>query len=572
MSQPNFGVLDTDAPALEAPGWDTPFRFAILGDFSGRANRSADETTDEIRERHGHKIDRENFDEVLGSLNVGLDLDLKGGKIEMAFGSLDDFHPDEFVPKVERFDDCSTAKEKAALLSQILHHPDFQALEATWRGLDWFLRKAWTSENGVEILVYDLSRAEFELCLNGDDDLTHSPLYHWLVEKAMQGYNAQPWGALIGLFDFEQSADAAQLLGRMARIARSASAPFLTGIAGKVWEKTYKLAKDDAEAWESLRAQPEAALLGLACPGFLVRPPYGAGTKPIDKFAYEEYVASKTPPKYLFANAGLACGALLAKSFTKKNWSFKPGADLALDGMAMHVTRDADDEEVLTTVGAWFAQPIVDKLVKQGFMPLRGVKGKNSVELARFLPVSSPPKELPAADLVGSWGQKALKGVPRTPTKMKVGDFGIAVATAASDGGVSVGKRGGGKAKSIHDDPDAQDAAVDALEAEIKAAKEAAEGGSSSSDPFASDSSSSDPFASDPFASDSPSETPSDVDPELAALMAGGDSPAEPAATEEMDPELAALMAGTESPPAEPAATEEMDPELAALLKQMEGN
>jgi type VI secretion system ImpB/VipA family protein len=578
----NLGTLETDAPALEAPGWDTPFRFAILGDFTGRANRGLTEAPDEIVNRKGKKIDRENFDEVLADFAPQLSLELdgfKGGPVELSFQTLEDFHADHIVAKVERFEDYTAAKDRVALLSAILHHADFKALEAAWRGLDWFLRKAWTGENGVEVLLYDLAESELSDCVNGADDLSQSPLYAWLVEKAQKGYNAQPWGALIGLYSFTPSAAHAQVLGRIAKIARHASAPFLAALGAPVWEKTYKPDKDDAAAWEALRKEPAAAMLGLTAPGFLLRPPYGVGTKPVEKIAYEEFKSTKDAAHYVLGNPALFCGALLAKSFTKKNWQFKPGSVLELDQMPMHVARDEDDQEVLVTVGVWMMQKSIDQLTKQGFMALRGVKGRNHVQLNRFLPLANAPVDQPSADLIGSWGQKALKGVPRTPSKPQVGvktdmmsgDTGMSAVQRGAAGTVAA-RAGGFDTNNL----DGLMAAADGYEARVKAEREAAEaaasGGDSSSSDFGSDTSSDMP--SD-MPSDLPSEEPA-LDPELAALLE--DTPSEPAAepaSEEMDPELAALMASMDNP--EPAAeapaeapNEEMDPELAALLKDME--
>jgi len=571
----SLGTLDTDAPALEAPGWDTPFRFAILGDFTGRANRGLTESSDDIAPRKGKKIDRENFDEALAELAPQLSLNLKGvkGPIELSFASLDDFHADEIVAKVERFEDLSAAKDRVALLAAILHHPDFKALEAVWRGLDWFLRKAWTGENGVEVVLYDLAESELNECVNAQDDLSQSPLYTWLVEKAQKGYNAQPWGALIGLYWFAANAENAQILGRIAKIARHASAPFLAGLGSPVWDKSYKPAKDDLAAWEALRQEPAAAMLGLAGPGFLLRQPYGVATKPVEKIAYEEFKTSADAAHYILGNPALFCGALLAKSFTKKNWQFKPGSELELDQMPMHVARDEDDEEVLVTVGVWMMQKTIDQLTKQGFMALRGVKGRNHVQLNRFLPLAKAPPDQPSADLIGSWGQKALKGVPRAPSKPQVG--GVKTDLLASDVGASSTVKGGrGKAAAASasgfdmDDLDHLMSGADKLEAELKAERDAAEAAASGGD------------SSSNFGSDLSSETPTDepaMDPDLAALM--GDTPSEePAAeapTEEMDPELAALLADMDSEPVEEAkadapASEEMDPELAAMLKEME--
>jgi len=39
----------------EAPGWDTPFRFAIFGDFTGRANRGTDRKSRRHRQSQGQE-------------------------------------------------------------------------------------------------------------------------------------------------------------------------------------------------------------------------------------------------------------------------------------------------------------------------------------------------------------------------------------------------------------------------------------------------------------------------------------------------------------------------------------
>ena len=275
---------------------------------------------------------------------------------------------------------------------------------------------------------------------------------------------------------------------------------------------------------------------------------------------------AKDAEHYVLGNAGLFCGALLAKSFTKKNWQFKPGSELEIDQMAMHVARDEDDDEVLITVSAWLLQKAVDQMTKQGFMTLRGVKGRNHVQLARFLPLAVAPPDQPSADLIGSWGQKALKGVPRTPSKPGVG-VKLEVAAETSMSETAKSKRGKGKTAGAGasrggmdlDDLDSLMASADALEAKLKEEREAAEGGSSDSD------------SSSDFGMSSDEPAP-DMDPDLAALMGdtpSEETPAEPAA-EEMDPELAALMASMDAPAESEPAAEEMDPELAALLKSME--
>src|SRR5262245_33038074 len=92
---PSFGVLEDDGSAPEAPKSDTPFRIAILGDFSGLANRGEAEPGD-LAGRKLHRVDRENLDSVLAALGAKLRLPLDDGEeVELRFASLDDFHPDQ---------------------------------------------------------------------------------------------------------------------------------------------------------------------------------------------------------------------------------------------------------------------------------------------------------------------------------------------------------------------------------------------------------------------------------------------------------------------------------------------
>ena len=53
---------------------DTPFRILVAGDFSGGAGRI----------RKPIMVDRDNFEDVMRKLNVGVSLDLQGGGEDMA--------------------------------------------------------------------------------------------------------------------------------------------------------------------------------------------------------------------------------------------------------------------------------------------------------------------------------------------------------------------------------------------------------------------------------------------------------------------------------------------------------
>jgi type VI secretion system protein ImpC len=92
---------EPSALALE----DLPFRNAILGDFSGRTNRGLSATRDETAPWRPVAIDRDNFEDVMARLKPGLRIELgdAGPQIALAFGSLDDFHPDHLYEHLDIF-------------------------------------------------------------------------------------------------------------------------------------------------------------------------------------------------------------------------------------------------------------------------------------------------------------------------------------------------------------------------------------------------------------------------------------------------------------------------------------
>jgi type VI secretion system protein ImpC len=92
-----FGIESTALPE------DAPFKVLLLGDWSGRGNRS-DASNGDLRQRRPISIDRDNFDEVMKKMRV--ELDLQGDNnvtLRFRFTELEDFHPDRIFQQVPLF-------------------------------------------------------------------------------------------------------------------------------------------------------------------------------------------------------------------------------------------------------------------------------------------------------------------------------------------------------------------------------------------------------------------------------------------------------------------------------------
>jgi len=116
----SFGEVHLDVSPGRAqpqgrPDPETPFRIAILGDFSGRANRGLSESGDALANRRPLLVDRDNFDSVLAKVSPRLEL-IPGGdegfRISLQFADLDSFHPDRLFERVQIFQKLRETRQK----------------------------------------------------------------------------------------------------------------------------------------------------------------------------------------------------------------------------------------------------------------------------------------------------------------------------------------------------------------------------------------------------------------------------------------------------------------------------
>jgi type VI secretion system protein ImpC len=534
--EPAFGVLESAEIPFEAPGPGMPFRIALLGDFSGRANRGETGTGDDLADRRAPVVDAENLDDVMARLGVKLRLPLgdSGDRAEVCFAALDDFDPDRLYQNVERFLDLDGDEERGALMSALLHHPEFQALESVWRGVDWLLRRT-RRDRPVELVLLDVSLDELTTDLRAGDDLAATGLYRLLIDKLVLGPKGKPWALLVGNYLFEPTLAHAELLGRLAKIARHAAAPFLAAAPARLADKSFKLEGDDAEAWEALRALPEAALIGLTANRFLLRLPYGESTRSIDRFAYEELPSALREKPYLWGCPALGCAALLVLAYTRNGWRFKPGMVMDLGDMPLHVYTGEDGDSEATLTESWLTTTTAEKVARLGLMALLPVRGRDSVQLAHFHALATGATSLP-----GRWEKGAglsAAAPPKTP------QLAVSVNTLA-------GPAAQGPAETPVDEAPAAAPDEPAAESESPPPEEP---------PAESESP---PPEEPPAETEAPPADSSMTEPEPPASDQPPDSP----------PAEEAAVASTDTDAPAPAPEQEMDPELAALLKQLEEN
>ncbi len=298
----------------------------------------------------------------------------------------------------------------SGLMETILHHPDFQALEAAWRALRFLVYRVETDAK-LKVYLLDISKAELASDLNASEDLQSTGIYRLFVEQAVGTPGGEPWAVLAGNYTFDQIREDAEILGRMARIAGRAGAPFISAAHTHIlgcdslaeppdpddWKKS--VAAEDSQAWDTLRGLSEASYIGLALPRFLLRLPYGEDTDPVDYFDFEEMAGGSVHENYLWGNPVFAYALLLAQSFSHYGWDLRPGVIQDIQGMPLHVYKEQGESNIKPCAEVVFTERALEKILDLGLMPLLSVKNKDTIRLARFQSIAEP-----LTRLAGRWG------------------------------------------------------------------------------------------------------------------------------------------------------------------------
>src|SRR5215216_3800907 len=188
-----------------------------------------------------------------------------------------------------------------AQVNQVIHHPEFQQLEAAWRGLHYLVNNTETDEQ-LKIRVMNISKNELGKTLKRykGTNWDQSPIFKKMYEEEYGQFGGEPFGCLVGDYHFDHSPPDVEILGEIAKISASAHAPFMTGAAPSLmqmdsWQElgdrrdlTKIFGTPEYAPWRSLRESDDARYLGLAMPRFLARLPYGSKTDPVTEFDFEE--------------------------------------------------------------------------------------------------------------------------------------------------------------------------------------------------------------------------------------------------------------------------------------------
>ena len=383
---------------------EVAFVIGVMGDYSGAAERPR------FSKRSFRQIDFDSFDQVMAELQprarFQIPSSLAGGEmtVELNFRALADFEPESVIGQIAALDGLRKSGSPEELqvlarhLDRVLHAPEFQALESSWRSL-WQL--IWRSETGIslQIKLLDVSRHELLRDFQRAPEFDQSRLFKLLYEEPYGQRDQNPFGLLVGDFAFGPSAEDTELLGYLGRIAHACHAPFIAAAAPSMFGlesfRSLPAVRDPARVleapefapWRAFRNSEEARYVGLTLPRSLVRGPYGRRPEAPGELPYEE--GFRGGEDLLWGSAAFPFAACVANAFARQGWCGAirgvEGGGL-VEGLPTWVSRMKGEREERSALETGLTDLREKELSSLGFLPLVAVP---NTDYAAFFSVSS---------------------------------------------------------------------------------------------------------------------------------------------------------------------------------------
>ncbi len=237
--------------------------------------------------------------------------------------------------RIARIDELLSAQ-----LNEIMHNPEFQALEASWRGLHHLIMN---SETGTRLKIRVMSASKKDILDDVEKavEFDQSALFKQLYEEEYGTFGGNPYSCLIGDYEFGRHPQDIAMLEKLSNIAAAAHAPFIAAASPRLFDmgdftelgNPRDMAKlfesTELVKWRSFRDTEDSRYVALTLPHILLRLPYGPDTKPVEAFNFVEEVDGRDHSRYLWGNAAWALGVRITNAFSLSGW---PAAIRGVEG------------------------------------------------------------------------------------------------------------------------------------------------------------------------------------------------------------------------------------------------
>ena len=281
----------------------------------------------------------------------------------------------------------------SAQLAAVMHNEKFQKLEGSWRGLKHLVFNSETSST-LKIRVLNVSKKEVTKDLSKAIEFDQSQLFKSIYEAEFGQAGGEPYGTLIGDYEFGNTPEDMSTLSEISHIAAAGFCPFIAAAGPQMLglDSYEDLAKPrDLEKifqsteytkWRSFRESEDARFVSLVMPRTLARLPYGEAYTPVEGFRYEELPLDTKSGRnveanhdnFCWMNASYVMGTTLTRAFAETGWCTAirgaEGGGKVEDLPAFTFLSEDGDTDLKCPTEIQIADRREAELSKLGFIPL----------------------------------------------------------------------------------------------------------------------------------------------------------------------------------------------------------
>lgn len=281
-------------------------------------------------------------------------------------------------------------RETTELLRLVLHHPNVQALEATWRALELLVRRLDT-DGALHLFLFDVPRDHIATALER-------------LGRRRDAANPEWWALAVSLHAFPEGDAGADALARIAMAAKALDVPCVVAAPNSLAgvESVAQLDDDEhtpapgPEVYELIRRSQEARFLGVTYPRVLLRPPYGR-ENPCDTIDFEELDDPERHEHYLWGSGAVLVALLVGEAFTERGWAIGGRIPLDVGSLPYFTYRRGPEVVAKSCAEAIMSERVARHLLGRGLMPVAWIKDTDRVRLVELRSVSASSASLKAA-------------------------------------------------------------------------------------------------------------------------------------------------------------------------------
>ena len=192
----------------------------------------------------------------------------------------------------------------SAQVNEILHAPEFQKMESAWRGLKFLIDRTNFRKN-IKIEVVNCSKESLMEDFEAVPETLQSGLFKHLYDQEYDQAGGEPFGAVLGNYEFENNNEDMSLLRNLSKVSASCHAPFIGSVGasffGKKDMEELTMMSDtkpifeqiEYSKWNEFRKSEDSRYVGLTMPRFLLRSPYETGSIYAKKFHFVEDASAR---------------------------------------------------------------------------------------------------------------------------------------------------------------------------------------------------------------------------------------------------------------------------------------